>query len=59
MLTVTQAAQVTGLTFEDAEDLLREMVMKGYVDVGNEPESGVVVYYFPELKAQRRLRSDL
>ena len=56
MLTVTQAAQVTGLTFEDAEELLREMVMKGYVDVGNEPESGVVVYYFPELKAQKRLR---
>lgn len=57
-LTVTQAAQVTGLSFEEAEGLLRDMVASGYVDVGNEPESGVVVYYFPELKSRRRLRPD-
>lgn len=56
MLTVTQAAHVTGLDFEDAEALLRGMVTKGYVDVGNEPESGVVVYYFPELKAAKRFK---
>jgi hypothetical protein len=57
-LTVTQAAMVTGYSFEEAERLLREMVASGYVDVGNEPESGVVVYYFPELRAGRRLEGD-
>ncbi len=55
-LTVTQAALVTGYPFEEAEQLLRDMVASGYVDVGNEPESGVIVYYFPELQARRRLR---
>jgi hypothetical protein len=28
------------------------------VDVGNEPESGVVVYYFPELQTPRRLKPE-
>lgn len=54
-LTVTQAAQATGYSFQEAELLLRDMVASGYVDVGNEPESGVVVYYFPELGGRRRL----
>lgn len=54
-LTVTQAAMITGMSFQDAEGLLREMVASGYVDVGNEPESGVIVYYFPELQGRRRL----
>lgn len=54
-LTVTQAAMITGYSFQQAEDLLREMVASGYVDVGNEPESGVIVYYFPELRTRRRL----
>ena len=58
MLTVTQAAQATGLSFTEVETVLRDMVASGYVDVGNEPESGVVVYYFPELRSQRRLGSD-
>jgi hypothetical protein len=57
-LTVTQAAMITGYSFQEAEKLLREMVASGYVDVGNEPESGVVVYYFPELKSRRRLEPD-
>lgn len=48
-LTVTQAVAATGLTFEKTEELLREMVAKGYVDVDNAPYSGVVVYRFPEL----------
>jgi hypothetical protein len=56
-LTVTQAAMITGWSFEEAEKLLREMVASGYVDVGNEPDSGVIVYYFPELKASQRLKS--
>ncbi len=55
MLTVTQAAMITGYSFAEAEELLREMCRSGYVDVGNEPESGVVVYYFPELRGGRQL----
>jgi hypothetical protein len=57
-LTVTQAAMITGYSFEEAERLLREMVASGYVDVGNEPESGVILYIFPELQARRRLGPD-
>lgn len=57
-LTVTQAAMITGFSFAEAEQVLREMVASGYVDVGNEPESGVIVYYFPELQARRRLEPD-
>ena len=48
-LTVTQGVVTTGLTFEQVEEILREMVAKGYVDVDNAPNSGVVVYRFPEL----------
>lgn len=48
-LTVTQGVVATGLTFEQVEEVLREMVAKGYVDVDNAPNSGVVVYRFPEL----------
>ncbi len=57
-LTVTQASMVTGYSFEQAEQMLREMVSSGYVDVGNEPDSGIVVYYFPELKTRPRLKSE-
>jgi hypothetical protein len=53
-LTVTQAAMITGHSFQEAEQLLLEMVKSGYVDVGNDPGSGVVVYYFPELQSGRR-----
>ena len=31
------------------------MVSAGYVDVDNEPDSGVVVYVFPELVGRPRL----
>lgn len=48
-LTVTQGVVATGLTFEQVEEVLRDMVAKGYVDVDNAPNSGVVVYRFPEL----------
>lgn len=48
-LTVTQGVAATGLGFPEVEELLREMVAKGYVDVDNAPDSGVVVYRFPEL----------
>ena len=48
-LTVTQTVAATGLSFEKVEEVLGEMVAKGYVDVDNVPQSGVVVYRFPEL----------
>ena len=57
-LTVTQAAMITGYSFQQAEDLLREMGASGYVDVGNEPDSGVIVYYFPELRGRPRIRGE-
>jgi hypothetical protein len=57
-LTVTQAAMITGFSFAEAEQLLREMVSSGYVDIGNEPDSGVIVYYFPELRNRRQLGGD-
>ena len=46
---MTQGVVATGMTFEQVEEILREMVSKGYVDVDNAPNSGVVVYRFPEL----------
>ncbi len=49
-LTVTQGVAATGLSFKEVEEVLREMVVEGYVDVDNEPHSGVVVYRFPELE---------
>lgn len=48
-LTVTQGVAATGLGFDEVEETLREMVVKGYVDVDNDPRTGVVVYRFPEL----------
>ena len=48
-LTVTQGVLATGLDWSHVEDCLRDMVQAGYVDVDNEPGSGVIVYVFPEL----------
>lgn len=48
-LTVTQGVLATGLDWEGVEGCLRDMVQAGYVDVDNEPGSGVIVYVFPEL----------
>ena len=48
-LTVTQAVMETGRSFEDIEAELKTMVKSGYADVTNRPDSGVVVYEFPEL----------
>ena len=50
-LTVTQGVAATGLSFSEVEKVLREMVVEGYVDVDNEPHTGVVVYRFPELES--------
>lgn len=53
-LTVTQGVMATGKTFEEVETCLRRMTESGYVDVDNEPNSGVVIYVFPELVGRSR-----
>lgn len=49
MLSVTQGVMATGKTFEEVEEMLDSMVHSGYVDVTNDPDSGVVVYNFGQL----------
>ncbi len=53
-LTVTQGVLATGLDWDLVEGCLRDMVQAGYVDVDNEPGSGVIVYVFPELVGRPR-----
>ncbi len=48
-LTVTQGVVATGKDFDEIESELDAMARKGYVDVDNEPESGVLLYRFPGL----------
>ena len=48
-LTVTQGVMATSKSFEEVEACLQGMTRSGYIDVDNEPTSGVVVYVFPEL----------
>ena len=48
-ITVTQAVMETGQSFKTIENALKTMVKSGYADVTNRPDSGVVVYEFPEL----------
>jgi len=48
-LSITQAVMATGLDFAEVERVLDEMVKSGYVGIDNDPESGHVVYYFPQL----------
>lgn len=50
-LTVTEGVEATGLSFAEVEEVLRDMVASGYVDVDNAPESGVVIYRFLEIPA--------
>ena len=57
-LTVTQAVMATGEDWERVEGCLRDMVDAGYVDVDNEPHSGVIVYVFPELVGRPRSGRD-
>lgn len=49
LLSVTQGVMATGKTFEEVEEMLDNMVRSGYVDVTNDPTSGVVVYNFGQL----------
>ena len=48
-LSVTRAVLETDESFEAVEQQLKQMVKSGYADVTNDPQSGVVVYEFPEL----------
>jgi len=48
-LTVTRAVIETGANFEQVEKAFLEMLRKGYVQVDNHPETGVVIYRFQEL----------
>ncbi|MBR8827733.1 MAG: TM2 domain-containing protein [Gomphosphaeria aponina SAG 52.96 = DSM 107014] len=48
-LSVTQAVIDTGVSFDRVQSTLNEMVKKGYVDVDNHPNTGVVIYNFLEI----------
>lgn len=48
-LTVTQGVMDTEANFEEVEVALRKLVKTGYVEVYNDPETGVVTYEFREL----------
>jgi TM2 domain-containing membrane protein YozV len=48
-ISVTQGVLETGLTFQQIETLLKEMLRSGYVEIANDPETGVVLYEFHEL----------
>lgn len=48
-LSVTQGVMATGLSFKQVETLLIEMLKSGYVEIGNDPETGIVLYEFREL----------
>ncbi len=48
-LTVTQAVMDTEVSFAEVEVALRGLVKTGYVDVYNDPDTGVVMYDFREL----------
>jgi TM2 domain-containing membrane protein YozV len=48
-LTVTQGVMETGKSFREVENALDQMAKSGYVDIDNEPQTGVVVYVFNQL----------
>ena len=48
-VSVTEGVRATGLPFKKVERALRDMLSSGYVDVQNDPETGVVRYVFHEL----------
>ncbi len=49
VLSVTDGVLATRLPFARVEKVMREMLKSGYVDVRNDPETGVVQYVFHEL----------
>lgn len=48
-LSVTQGVMATGLSFQQVEILLTGMLKSGYVELTNDPETGIVLYEFKEL----------
>lgn len=48
-LSVTQGVMATGKTFKEVEDMLDEMAKSGYVGIGNDDDTGAVVYTFGQL----------
>ena len=48
-LSVTQGVMATGASFSEVETALVYLVKTGYVDITNNPETGVVTYEFKEL----------
>ncbi|XGV95794.1 MAG: NINE protein [Leptolyngbya sp. BL-A-14] len=48
-LSVTHGVMETGASFAQVEAALMHMVREGYVDITNDPETGVVMYDFKEL----------
>jgi TM2 domain-containing membrane protein YozV len=48
-LSVTQGVIALGVDFAEVEAALKQMMKSGYVSVDNDPETGVVTYYFHEL----------
>ena len=54
-LTLTQAVMETEAGFDEVELALHALVTAGHIDVDNDPDSGVVLYLFPELVGRPRL----
>jgi TM2 domain-containing membrane protein YozV len=48
-LSVTQGVMATGAGFAEVEATLKGLLRTGYVDITNDPETGVVLYEFKEL----------
>jgi TM2 domain-containing membrane protein YozV len=48
-LSVTEGVMATGFDFSEIETALKKMVKTGYVDIDNDPDTGVVIYRFNEL----------
>lgn len=50
-ISVTQAVVATGAPFTDVESALLNIAKKGHADIQNDPQTGTVIYVFPELVA--------
>ena len=48
-LSVTEGVIATGRSFKEVETKLDQMLRAGYVDIGNRPNSGVVIYRFTQI----------
>ena len=48
-LSVTQGVLATGADFKVIEDCLQDMMRGGYIGIDNDPDTGIVLYTFPEL----------